>query len=87
MEKPKKSKTIIILSIILGVSIFFNLLLFFSIANLDMEWENEYNNLNSRWCEVSNDENDLVNDLLDMLGEYDPYFADLERMEQQDCWV
>lgn len=37
------------------------------------------------WCEIVNDDADVINDLLDSLEYYNPEWAKVERIEQIDC--
>lgn len=48
--------------------------------------EAEYDDLFQEWCEFSNDETELINDLLYELEYYDKDYSDVERLETIDCF-
>jgi hypothetical protein len=77
---------IIILSILLGLSIFLNITLFYTISYIDMEWENDYNTMFVEYCEFTNDHGDLINDLIAELQTHDSYYDDVELYEKADCF-
>ncbi len=77
---------IIILSIILAISIFLNITLLYAIGNLDAEWENAYNINNIEWCEISNMDNEIINDFIDQLIYYDEEYKDIPYMVNLDCY-
>ena len=75
-----------ILYLILGCSILINILLIFSISQLDTQWENDYNDLSVGWCEITNDYADVVNDLLVELQYYNSNYSNIDFFEETDCW-
>lgn len=76
----------IILTIILIISIIINILLFFTIAYIDSEWSHDYEELNVIWCTVSNEEIEIINDLIIELQYYDSVYAQIELINKTDCW-
>ena len=68
-----------ILSFLLFTLYFFTLIGFIAI-------ENEYEDMIQRWCNIANDDVEIINNLLDSLEYYDQGWKEVERLEKVNCF-
>ncbi len=82
----EKKTVITIFSIVLAFSLTLNLLLFFTISTLDSEWENLYYDLDTEWCVILNQENEIINDFIEQLRYYDEEYNQISFIEMTECF-
>lgn len=86
-----------LLIFVLVLSILANMFLFFALGVNEIDWEHRYNQSNSdweyaytqnyiEWCELTNDQYDLINDLVIELQYYNSEYEAIEYLDQLDCW-
>ncbi len=82
-----KTKTwIIILSILLGISFILNLSLLLTIKQVNESWQYSQMLIETEWCEITNVQMEIVNDLLIELQYYDSSYNEIPFMEKTECW-
>lgn len=86
-KSKKKNKAVIILSILLGVSVLINLLLFVSIGLNEIFWEEDYSQIQIEWCRYSNDQIDYINSLTLELQSISYDYSELGLLEYEDCYL
>ena len=79
------NRSTIILSILLGIMTVVSLLLFFSLGYLELDYEYSYNQLDSEWCETSNNHVELTNLLIFELKDNLEGYDDLEYLDIPEC--
>ncbi len=77
---------IIILSVALALSLFLNITSLYTISFVNQEWENAYKKNDIEWCEISNRDNDVINDFIDELSYYNEEYKNIPYMEDLDCF-
>ena len=71
---------------IMLLSLFANMYLLMTIGYVALEYEDEmyYNDLG--WCDYSNIQTGVINELIERLRGYDEMYDEIEFVEELDCW-
>ncbi len=75
------------LIIIMILSILANIVLFFSIGILSLDYEEEVYLTSLEWCELSNDYIGAINDLIGDLRYYNEEYNQIDYLNSSDCWI
>jgi len=72
--------------ILLILSLLLNLLLLFTLGTQITETEDQLLYLDLEWCEISNRQSMLINDLIESLSYYNTEWLEVEQMSIIDCF-
>ncbi len=70
----------------LCLSILVNLWMLMSIGYVALDYEDQIHYKDLEWCEFSNDQIEVINDLIEVVQYYDEDYLQVEYLEHLDCW-
>ena len=77
--------TTIVLSIVCGLLLVLSFLLYYLAATINYQSNEDFNQLLLDTCELSNETNELINDLIVELRQYNPAYSDINFLNIIDC--
>lgn len=71
---------------IMCISIVANLLLLMTVGYVSLDYEDQIYLSTLEWCEYSNDQSYIINELIIELQYYNEDYSEIQLLEGSDCW-